>query len=161
VAAATLSFWDRSPRLATFLATWFGCGALPVAPGTWGTLGALPLYVLVRPAGPAAVVLVAAAVTALGVWVSSAVARRLGTKDPQLVCIDEVAGVLFTLAPAPGGWRAVLAGFVLFRILDSVKPWPARRLEALPLGWGIVLDDVAAGAWGALGILGLRAAGLL
>jgi phosphatidylglycerophosphatase A len=148
-------------RLAHVLAVWFGCGHVPYAPGTAGTLGAVPLYLLLRPLGPLCVLLAAAAVTAVGVWAAGIVERRLGSKDPQIVCIDEVAGVLLTLAAAPPGWLGVTVGVVLFRVLDTVKPWPARRLEALPAGWGIVLDDVAAGLWGAAALLLLRATALL
>jgi phosphatidylglycerophosphatase A len=144
------------------LATWFGCGHVPYAPGTAGTLGAVPLYLLLRPWGHGAVLAAAVVLTAVGIWAADCVAKDLGTKDPQIVVIDEVAGVLFTLSVAPPTWGALAAGVVLFRVFDQTKPWPARTAERkLPGGWGIVLDDVAAGVWGAAGILGLRAAGLL
>jgi phosphatidylglycerophosphatase A len=101
-------------------------------------------------------------VTAIGIWAADVVAKDLGKKDPQIVVIDEVAGVLLTLSVAPPTWGALVAGVVLFRIFDQTKPWPARSAERqLPGGWGIVLDDVAAGAWGAAGLLGLMAASLL
>lgn len=148
-------------RVAWALATWFGCGFVPVAPGTAGTLGALPLYFAVRGAGPLAVLGAAAALTVVGVWAAGIVAEDTGRHDPQIVVIDEVAGVLVTLAAAGTSLVAVAVGFVLFRIFDSTKPFPAGRAERLPGGWGIVLDDVAAGAWGALGLVGLRAAGVL
>jgi phosphatidylglycerophosphatase A len=147
----------RGRRAARVLAVWFGCGLVPIAPGTAGTLGALPLYWCLRPLGPIAVVAAAVVITAVAIGVSSVVATDLGIEDPQIVCIDEVAGVLFTLAAAPSTWLGLVAGVVLFRIFDSVKPWPARQLEALPLGWGIVMDDVAAGAWGAAVLLAARA----
>jgi phosphatidylglycerophosphatase A len=146
---------------AHLLSVWFGCGHLPLAPGTWGTLGAIPLYLLLRPHGPAAVGLAAAGVTALGIWASGRVARRLGTEDPQIVCIDEVAGVLVTWTAAPPTTRALVAGFVAFRVFDQLKPWPASAAERLPGGPGIMLDDVAAGLWGALVLLAGRALGWL
>lgn len=134
------------------LATWFGCGRVPGAPGTAGTLGAIPLYwLLVQAAGRLGVAMAAVVVAVVGIWAASVVARDLGRKDPQLVVIDEVAGMLVTMIPvATFSWGAVLAGFVLFRVLDSLKPWPIRRLEDLPSGLGIVMDDVAAGAVGAI-----------
>ncbi len=144
------------------LATWFGCGRVPYAPGTAGTLGAIPLYLLIRPYGHAAVALAALVLTGVGIWAANVVASELGQKDPQIIVIDEVAGVLVTLAVAPPTWAALAAGVVLFRVFDQTKPWPARTAEReLPGGWGIVLDDVAAGAWGALGVVALRAAGIL
>jgi phosphatidylglycerophosphatase A len=139
------------------LAVWFGCGHLPVAPGTWGTLGAIPLYLAVRPLGLGAVAATAALVTLVGLWAAGDVERRLGGKDPQIVCIDEVAGVFVTWLAAPSTWRGLIAGVVLFRIFDQLKPWPARAAERLGGGAGIVLDDVAAGVWGA----GLLAVGRL
>lgn len=148
--------------VARVLATWFGCGLVPYAPGTAGTLGAVPLYLALRPFGHAAIAVAAVVLTAVGVWAADVVAKEDGLKDPQLVVIDEVAGVLVTLSVAPPTWAALAAGFVLFRFFDQTKPWPARAAERrLPGGWGIVLDDVAAGVWGAAVLLGLRAAGLL
>lgn len=144
-------------RLAHVLATWFGCGLVPKAPGTAGSLGAIPLYLLVVREGRLGVAVAAVAVTAVGIWASTIVARDLGTEDPQRVVIDEVAGMLVTMLPAAGAsWQAIVAGFVLFRLFDVIKPWPVRRLEALPEGWGIVLDDVAAGVLGAAVMAGLR-----
>jgi phosphatidylglycerophosphatase A len=149
-------------RLAYLLAIWFGCGRVPRAPGTAGTLGALPLYLAaVHLGGPLAVAAAALLVGAVGVWSATQVVRKLGAKDPQIVCIDEVAGVLVTLAAAPATWPGVLAGVVLFRIFDQCKPPPARAAERLPEGWGVVMDDVAAGLWGAAVLVAARAAGVL
>jgi phosphatidylglycerophosphatase A len=134
--------------VAHVLAVWFGCGHLP-APGTVGTLGALPLYLLVRPHGVGAVAAAALVITLVGLWAADVVERRLGTKDPQIVCIDEVAGVLITLLAAPATTRGMWAAVVLFRIFDQWKPWPARRAERLGGGAGVMLDDVVAGIWGA------------
>jgi phosphatidylglycerophosphatase A len=131
------------------LAVWFGCGKVPLMPGTAGSIGAIPLYLALRPAGLAAVAIAAVVVTAVGIWASGIVARIRKQKDPQVVCIDEVAGMLVTLLAAPVGWKGTLAGFVAFRVCDQLKPWPARAAERLPGGWGIVLDDVTAGVWAA------------
>ncbi len=146
-------------RIAYLLSIWFGCGRLPLMPGTWGTLGAVPLYLLLAGGGPVAVVAGAIVVTLVGVWAATEVVRRTGLKDPQIVCIDEVAGVLISLAAAPPGWKGVLAGVVLFRIFDQWKPWPARSAERLPEGWGVVMDDVFAGLWGAVVLSVARACG--
>jgi phosphatidylglycerophosphatase A len=148
--------------LAYVLGTWFGCGRVPFAPGTAGTLGAVPLYLLLRPLGPAAVVAAAVVATAVGVWAAGVVAKHSNLEDPQFVVIDEVAGVLFTLAAAPHSWIGLATGVILFRVFDQLKPWPANAAErCLPGGWGIVLDDVAAGAWGAGVLIALRLGGVL
>jgi phosphatidylglycerophosphatase A len=152
----------RAGVVSWVLATWFGCGLAPVAPGTVGALGAIPLYLLVARGGRVALAGAAAAVTVAGIWAASRVARELGKKDPQLVVVDEVVGMLVTMLPvAVVTPRAIAAGFVLFRLLDITKPWPVRQLERLPGGWGIVLDDVAAGALGAGAMVLLEAARVL
>jgi phosphatidylglycerophosphatase A len=145
------------------LSIWFGCGLVPYAPGTAGSIGALPVYLLLRPFGAVAVLASALLVTVVGIWSSHRTASQLGVKDPSIVCIDEVAGMLLTWSAAPlAGWAGILVGFVLFRVADQVKPWPARTFERrLPGGFGIVLDDVAAGVWAAVAILVGRATGLL
>jgi phosphatidylglycerophosphatase A len=98
----------------------------------------------------------------LGVWAAATVSRELENKDPSLVVVDEVAGMLVTMIPATAfSWPTVAAGFVLFRLLDIAKPWPMRALEKLPGGWGIVLDDIAAGALAAAALAALRAARVL
>jgi phosphatidylglycerophosphatase A len=140
------------------LATWFGCGRVPKAPGTAGTVGAIPLYLLLARTGRAGVGIAAMVATFVGVWAASVVARQLASKDPQVVVIDEVAGFLVTMVPVRiVSWQAVLSGFVLFRLLDSLKPWPIRSAEKLPGGWGVVLDDVVAGVFGAAAMVGLQA----
>lgn len=145
------------------LGTWFGCGLVPKAPGTMGTLGAVPLYwLVVRGAGQLGVAVTALLVTAIAVWAASIMQRDLGIEDPQVVVIDEVAGMLVTMVAVTAfSWRATAAGFLLFRLLDTWKPWPIRKFEALPSGWGIVMDDVAAGVIGSAAMLGLRFAGAL
>ncbi len=149
--------------IAWTVATWFGCGRIPRAPGTAGAIGAIPLYLAAARAGGRTGVLVAAcAVTLAGVWAASVVARELGKKDPQVVVVDEVAGLLVTMLPASEpSWRAVAAGFVLFRLLDITKPWPIRDFEKLPGGWGIIMDDVVAGVVGACIVSALQRAGVL
>lgn len=154
----------RTPKqqLAHWLAVWFGCGHVPIAPGTAGTVGAIPLYLLLRPHGLVPVAIAALVITAVGVWAASSVAEQTGKKDPQIVVIDEVAGVLITLLAAPFTVAGVITGFVLFRLCDQFKPFPARWAERnLPSGWGIMFDDVFAGVWGAGLLLALLRAGVL
>jgi phosphatidylglycerophosphatase A len=143
------------------LATWFGCGLVPLAPGTAGTFGALPLYLLVRGGGATTILLTAAVVSLLGIWASNIVIRDSGEKDPQRIVIDEAAGVLVALAAAPPTLTGVALGVTLFRLFDITKPFPARRAESLPMGWGVVVDDLVAGVWAAAALLLLRAAGAL
>ena len=144
-------------RVAYVLAIWFGCGRFPKMPGTAGTLGAIPLYFLLARGGSLAVAAGAVVATLVGVWAATEVVRKTGLKDPQIVCIDEVAGVLITLVAAPHNWKGVLAGVVLFRVFDQWKPWPARQAESWREGWGVVMDDVFAGLWGAAVLLVARA----
>jgi phosphatidylglycerophosphatase A len=144
-------------RLAYVLATWFGCGLVPLAPGTAGTLGAIPLYLVLRSSGPVAVLFAASILAIVGVWAADHVIARTGQHDPQIVVIDEVVGVLVTLAASAPTWTSLVLGVVLFRIFDQWKPWPARSLESLPGGYGVVMDDVAAGVWGAIVLVVIRA----
>jgi len=142
-------------------AVWFGCGHVPVAPGTAGTLGAIPLYLALRPHGPIAVAATAVVITLVGIWAAGRVERRLGGKDPQIVCVDEVAGVLVAWVAAPPTFAGLAVGFIAFRVFDQFKPWPARAAERLRGGLGIMLDDVAAGAWAAIVLVVGRALGWL
>lgn len=147
-------------RVAYVLGTWFGCGRVPLAPGTAGTIGAVPLYLLLRPHGPWVVLGAAAGLCLIGVWAANRVIADGHEEDPQIVVIDEVVGVLVTLAASRPTWTSLVVGVVLFRIFDQWKPWPIRNLESLPRGWGVVMDDVAAGALGAA-VLGALHAGVL
>ena len=147
-------------RFAHVLATWFGCGHVPLAPGTAGTLGAVPLFLLLRPHGPLVVLGVAAVLAVVGGWAANHVIATTHQKDPQIVVIDEVVGVLVTLAASAPTWTSLALGVILFRLFDQWKPWPARGLESLHGGLGVVMDDVAAGAWGVVTLLLLRALGI-
>jgi phosphatidylglycerophosphatase A len=149
----------RTPLWATLVATFFGIGRLRPGPGTWGSAATVLLWAALAHAlapglrTPVAIAL-AAAVTLIGIPAATRVARGSGIKDPQFVVIDEVAGQLIALVAVPLAWKSFLAGFILFRVFDIVKPPPVRQLEALPEGIGIVLDDLAAGLY-ALGIVHL------
>ena len=138
-------------RAAVFIATFGYVGYFPIAPGTAGSLAALPLYALVRWSGSVAIELAAIAVVfAVGVWASTATERALNRKDPGPVVIDEVLGMLITLAAVPLSWWGVFVGFLVFRVLDVIKPFPAGRFEHLPSGLGTMADDAMAGIYGLL-----------
>jgi len=140
--------------LSRVIATAFGSGYSPVAPGTAGSaVGVLLFWPLASAPWPWQVA-AAAAVFLVGVAASSRLARAIGVEDPGVVVVDEVAGQWITLVGLPFTPAVAFAGFVLFRLMDVVKPWPARDLERLHGGWGIMADDVAAGV---LAHLALRA----
>jgi phosphatidylglycerophosphatase A len=141
------------------LATWFGCGRVPYVPGTAGSIGAIPLYLLVRPHGLLALAVTALGVAMVGVWAAGVVAEERRERDPQVVCIDEVAGMLATLVAAPLGWPGLVVSFAAFRLCDQLKPWPVNLAERLPLGWGIVSDDLVAAAWAATLVCTARSLG--
>ncbi|MBK7583688.1 MAG: phosphatidylglycerophosphatase A [Myxococcales bacterium] len=137
-----------SALIARVVATWFGCGRSPVAPGTVGTLGALPLHLALRLLGPIPYATTVVLITALGTWAANREAERLGEEDPQSVVVDEVAGVLLGLLIARGaGVKAELLAVALFRLFDIWKPGPIDAIQHLePKGVGIMADDILAGA---------------
>jgi phosphatidylglycerophosphatase A len=141
-------------RWAFAVATFFGCGYLKPGPGTWGSIAALLLWAafagLAHPSPRALLfALLAAIVVAISVGVpaASVVERESRRTDPGYVVIDEVIGQWITLLFCPANWPHALIALVLFRVFDITKPFPIRRLERLPAGWGIVFDDVAAGLY--------------
>lgn len=137
--------------LSWWAATWFGSGALPKAPGTWGSLAALPFAWLIQTGlGPVALVAAALVVFFLGIWVSEHTARHMGHSDPGQIVIDEVAAQWLVLAVVPPSWQSYLAGFLLFRLFDILKPWPIRQIERrLGGGFGIMADDILAAIYAA------------
>jgi phosphatidylglycerophosphatase A len=182
---------QKKPRLAFLLATWFGLGYLPKAPGTWGSLAGLVLCGVVARltwVDPFAydfpifdrysilrwdlVLGCCLIIGATGVWSSSRVTSFTGKKDPQFVVIDEVSGQMIALFAGAlfskvffsglwnhsqsrglffyGRWTVFIASFLLFRLFDIWKPWPIRKLESLPGGWGIMADDWLAGIYAAI-----------
>jgi len=138
------------------LAAWGPCGYSPVAPGTVGTLGAIPLYLLLSRLSPGAYLFATLALTLLGFVAADRAGRYWGTADASPIVIDEVVGYLVTMALVPFSWQAALAGFVLFRVFDVVKPWPASAFDRIKNGFGVVLDDLAAGVWAAGVLAALR-----
>jgi phosphatidylglycerophosphatase A len=145
----------RNPG-AFLIATWFGCGYAPKAPGTAGSLAALVIAIALfysAGSGRGTLLVLTAILLAPGIWSAGVVARESGSIDPQIVVVDEVLGQWITLlGTATMNWKSWLAAFVLFRAFDIWKPPPVRQLEKLPGGWGIVADDVMAGLYGALAI---------
>jgi phosphatidylglycerophosphatase A len=157
--------------------TFFGVGLLKPGPGTWGSVAAMLLwkwaqpifdgvsiypaanltlrqeYLLVLTVNGVVTLLAAIIATAIGIPAATRVARESGREDPGHVVIDEVAGQWLTLAVCRPDWPHALVALLLFRLLDITKPWPIRKLEALPGGWGIMLDDLAAGLFGLIVLL--------
>ena len=135
-------------RIAVLIATFLYVGYFPVAPGTAGSAAALVLFAAVRAAGSSALEIAAiAGVLVAGTWAATEAERGFGRPDPGPVVIDEVLGMLVTLAFVPVGVTGAAIGFVLFRVFDVVKPWPVNRLEELPKGLGIMSDDLLAGVY--------------
>jgi len=165
------------PHISLLLATWFGLGYLPKAPGTWGSLAAMPLALLMAWANTrnhsatsassatgnfwttgllpgSGEVAITIMIAVIGVIVAGRATRYAQIEDPQWVVIDEVSGQLLTYYLffwiLPLNWKSWLLGFILFRAFDIWKPFPARQLEHLPGGWGIMADDWMAGVYAAL-----------
>jgi len=133
-----------------YVATGLGVGLFPFAPGSFGSLLALILVALLYPAGFLWQVATAILITAAAIYCGGWLAEAEGEEDPSMVVADEIAGQWIVFIGFPTsmlGWPALLAGFLLFRAFDIWKPWPANRLESLPGGWGVVMDDVMAGIY--------------
>jgi len=144
-------------RIATFIATAAYVGFVPIAPGTFGSAVGLLIYAATRSADTAmAEAAVLMAVLIAGVWSADRVERELG-KDPGAVVVDEVAGMLVTIAFLDVSVTGAIVAFLIFRVLDVIKPYPAGRLEHLHGGPGIMLDDVMAGVYGNLAMRALIA----
>ena len=139
---------------AAIIATWFGSGLLPWAPGSWGSLAALPpAWLIAHFLGPRVLVAAAVIVFFLGWWAAERVQQASGVADEGSIVIDEVAGQWLTLAVAPADPLAYAAGFLLFRLFDITKPWPARWADRrIPGGLGVMADDVIAGIYAAIAL---------
>ncbi len=136
---------------AVLIATGFGVGLLPKAPGTWGSLFALPVaWLIFEASGRAGLAAAAVLVFAVGVWASGVCVNRLGNEDPKQVVIDEIAGQWLVLLVVTPGWPAYMLGFALFRAFDILKPWPVSWADReIKGGLGIMLDDVLAAGYAA------------
>ena len=135
-----------SEKAAVFLATGFYVGNIPFAPGTFGSLIGLPLCFLLAGIHLVAAIIAALLIIGLAIWIANVAAKTLKRKDPGCIVIDEIAGMVVTLIGLPFNLTTAVTGFILFRILDILKPFPIRILDKrVSGGLGIVADDVVAG----------------
>ena len=141
--------------LGVSIATVGGVGWSPIAPGTAGSAVGIVIYLLTRGWSAQSQIILLLAITLVGVWAAGVAERTFQKQDPGPVVIDEVAGQLMTLLLTGVGWKGAIAGFFIFRVLDILKPPPARQLEQLHGGLGIMADDMMAGVYGLLVMMAL------
>ena len=145
-------------RLALFVATCGYVGYAPVAPGTFGSAAGLVVFYAVRSTGSRSVELATiVALFAVGVWSATVAERQLADIDPAPVVVDEVVGMLITLAFLPVSVTGAIVGFLIFRVLDVIKPWPSSGFERLPGGLGVMADDGMAAVYANVAMRGLIA----
>jgi phosphatidylglycerophosphatase A len=145
-------------RVGVFVATCGYLGYVPFAPGTFGSAAGLVVFYAVRSTGSVGLELaVIVALFAIGVWSGTQAEHHFGGVDPAPIVVDEVVGMLITLALLPVNATGVLVGFLLFRLLDVIKPWPSAGFEKLPGGLGVMADDGMAAIYGNLIMRGLLA----
>ena len=145
-------------RLGLFIATCGYLGYVPIAPGTFGSAAGLAVFYAVRSTGSVSVELAAIVVLfAIGLWSGTVAEHHFGGTDPGPIVLDEVVGMLITLALLPVNLTGAIAGFLIFRVLDVLKPWPAAGFEKLPGGLGVMADDGMAALYGNLLMRGLIA----
>lgn len=146
----------------TWAATWFGCGLIQPGPGTWGTIGALPFGIILLMFGGIPALLVGIIIAfPLGLWASKHFERMVREKDSGMIVIDEVVGVWIAMIPALLTPASIGIAFVLFRFFDILKPWPINFFDKKFRGpMGVMIDDVMAGIYAALVLIGLRYVGL-
>jgi phosphatidylglycerophosphatase A len=136
-------------RIAVLVATCAFIGYIPFAPGTFGSIPGLALGVALQRGAPGWALWAAiAAMTLIGMWAATAAEEHFGHKDPGPVVIDEVVGMMITMGGLPLGPLGLAVAFAVFRACDVIKPFPARQMEGLPRGVGVMMDDVLAGVWG-------------
>jgi phosphatidylglycerophosphatase A len=130
-----------------FIAQGAYSGRFPVAPGTAGTVVGVLFYLFLKDISPLVYGAASVGVTVLGTWAAGYADCILGTKDSPTIVIDEIAGFLVAMFLIPFAWGYVIAGFILFRFFDILKPWPLKRLQEIPGGVGVMLDDLGAGVY--------------
>ncbi len=147
---------------ATWIATWFGCGFIQPAPGTWGTLGGLPFGIILLVFGGIPALLIGLTIVIpLGLWASKHFTDMAQEKDSGMIVIDEVAGLWIALIPATLNPLSILFAFAFFRLFDIWKPWPVSFMDKKMRGApSVMADDLMAGLYAALVLIGLRYAGL-
>lgn len=143
---------------ATWIATWFGCGLMRPGPGTWGTIGGLPLgIILLALGGKLSLVIGIVLIFALGLWAARKFEEMTGTHDNSMIVIDEVAGIMIALLGSTLSPLSIILAFTLFRFFDILKPWPIRALDRNVNGaLGVMIDDVAAGFAAAACLYGIH-----
>ncbi|MDH5545186.1 MAG: phosphatidylglycerophosphatase A [Gammaproteobacteria bacterium] len=140
--------------VAKWLALGFGSGLAPVAPGTFGTLAAIPIFVLMQNLPTSTYIGLVLIFSIVGIWACHVYSRALGVHDHGSIVWDEVVGYLITMMFAPQGWQWIVIGFFLFRLFDIWKPWPIRLLDRhVHGGFGIMVDDMLAGVFGMVVII--------
>ena len=139
---------DSSGKTALLFSSWFGSGLAPFAPGTFGTLAALPLIIVLSYLGPVYEVVTLIVIIPLAVWASDAGRMLLKKDDPSEIVIDEAAGMFLAVFLLPLSWSSFILGFLLFRLFDIIKPFPIGMIDRKVRGGaGIVLDDIVAGIY--------------
>jgi phosphatidylglycerophosphatase A len=139
-----MSFWHP----AALISTWFGAGLMPIGPGTWGSAAALPFgFLMMWLGGPWLLVAGIVVITAAGWWAAGVFVKGLNAEDPPEIVVDEVVSQWLVLTITPLTWWGYLAAFLIFRIFDTIKPWPINLIDQNVTGAaGVMLDDLAAGA---------------
>ncbi|MEO8402341.1 MAG: phosphatidylglycerophosphatase A [Gammaproteobacteria bacterium] len=139
------SVWEKPTH---FIAFGFGSGAIPVAPGTFGTLVAIPFYLAFQNLPLSIYFIIILLITIGSMWLCERVSNEIKVEDHQGMCLDEIVGYLVTMLAAPHGLKWIILGFILFRIFDIWKPWPINIVDQrVHGGIGVILDDVLAGVY--------------
>lgn len=139
------SVWEKPSH---FIAFGFGSGAVPFAPGTFGTLMAIPFYLAMQSLSHTMYLLLVVVITLASMWLCGKITKEIGVHDHSGMCLDEIVGYLVAMYGAPHGLSWIVWGFLLFRLFDIWKPWPIRYIDAqVQGGIGIILDDVLAGIY--------------
>ena len=142
------SVWEKPSH---FIAFGFGSGTFPFAPGTFGTLMAMPFYVALHALSPLNYLFFLIVITIGSMWLCDKVSKEIQTHDHPGMCLDEIVGYLVTMFTIPFGFKWMILGFILFRVFDILKPWPIRWMDQkIHGGFGMILDDVMAGIYSLL-----------
>lgn len=148
---------DISLFIAKWISLGFGSGKLPHAPGTYGTVVGIPIFLLMADLSLFNYVLLCLILLGIGIWASQRYSDFLGVHDHGSIVWDEVVGYLITMTATPAEWQWIILGFILFRVFDIWKPWPINLLDKhVHGGFGIMMDDVLAGVYGAVVLLAVQ-----
>jgi len=148
---------DTSLFIAKWISLGFGSGKLPHAPGTYGTIVAIPIFLLMADLSLFTYTLLCLIFLGIGTWAAQVYSDFLGVHDHGSIVSDEIVGYLITMTATPAEWHWIILGFALFRLFDIWKPWPINLLDKhVHGGFGIMVDDVLAGVYGAIVLLGIQ-----